>query len=229
MTELSADGANALWVLLGVGLASFGGAYRLLQPVVTLIHECGHAFIAFLAGRRLAGIRVWRDTSGETLSIGRSSGLGVSLTLMAGYPAPGVLGVVLLAGHRGGVELGVCAVLSVLAAGALLLLRNAYAFAVALVLGLGVCIGAYYGGTQILGPAMVVAGSYLAVAGLRGSYEQTTLRGAQHDAASLARLTWLPDAAWKGFFFLVALMTVIAAGWIIRPWMSALWNALRTA
>ena len=68
--------------------------YRLVRHLVTLVHEAGHALIAKISGRKLRGIRLHSDTSGLTLTRGRPSGLGMVATLLAGYPAPAVLGLV---------------------------------------------------------------------------------------------------------------------------------------
>ena len=66
--------------------------WRVARHVVTLVHEAGHALAALLTGRRLAGIRLHSDTSGLTTSVGRPSGPGMVLTAVAGYVAPGLLG-----------------------------------------------------------------------------------------------------------------------------------------
>jgi hypothetical protein len=46
-------------------------AWVVARNVVTIAHEGGHALVALLVGRRLAGIRLHSDTSGVTLSRGR--------------------------------------------------------------------------------------------------------------------------------------------------------------
>src|SRR5680860_891893 len=67
-------------------------AWRLSRHTITIVHEGGHAVSATLTGRRLGGIRLHSDTSGLTVSRGRPRGPGMVLTLLAGYPAPSVLG-----------------------------------------------------------------------------------------------------------------------------------------
>ncbi|MDT7621592.1 MAG: hypothetical protein QOF99_2493, partial [Pseudonocardiales bacterium] len=64
-----------------------GGLWRIARTVVTIAHEGGHAMIAVLTGRRLAGIRLHSDTSGVTVSVGRTTGPGMVLTALAGYLA----------------------------------------------------------------------------------------------------------------------------------------------
>jgi hypothetical protein len=100
--------APSLSVVLGLAVVA---ASLVLAPVawprsrhvVTLAHEGAHGLAAVLTGRRLAGIRLHSDTSGLTVSVGRSRGLGMVVTLAAGYVGPGVFGLgaafLLGAGH----------------------------------------------------------------------------------------------------------------------------------
>src|SRR5690625_386662 len=66
--------------------------YRVARHLATLLHEAGHALIGILVGRKLSGIRLHSDTSGLTLSRGKPTGPGMVFTLLAGYPAPAVVG-----------------------------------------------------------------------------------------------------------------------------------------
>src|SRR5690625_5409898 len=85
-----------MWVL-AVGVAAFvltwsPFGYRLVRHLATLLHEAGHALVAVLVGRKLRGIRLHSDTSGLTLSRGKPTGPGMVATLLAGYPAPALVG-----------------------------------------------------------------------------------------------------------------------------------------
>lgn len=73
-------------------LVVWNRSWRVLRHVVTIAHEGGHAAVAALTGRTLRGVRLHSDTSGLTVSSGRPTGVGVVLTLLAGYPAPALLG-----------------------------------------------------------------------------------------------------------------------------------------
>ena len=59
-------------------------AWHLTRNAITIAHEGGHALVSVLSGRRLEGIRLHSDTSGETVSRGRRSGPGMVLTAFAG-------------------------------------------------------------------------------------------------------------------------------------------------
>ena len=102
---------------------------------VTAIHEAGHAVVAAVVGRRLTGIRLHSDTSGVTVSRGRPRGPGMVATVLAGYPAPALVGLagalVLGQGYAAGLLWG----LVLLCALMLLLVRNLYGWWVLLVTG----------------------------------------------------------------------------------------------
>ena len=71
------------------------GIWRFFGLFVTFVHELGHAFAALTTGRVVKGISLNFDHSGQMNSFGR---VGFSATWSGfwGYPAPGVLGFVLI-------------------------------------------------------------------------------------------------------------------------------------
>src|SRR4051812_2948893 len=92
-----------LTALAGLLAVAFRPVWRVARNAGTIAHEGGPAPIAPLTRRKLRGIRLEFDTSGLTLSAGRPSGPGMMFTLLAGYLAPsliGVLGAWLLGGNR---------------------------------------------------------------------------------------------------------------------------------
>ena len=123
------DAGNAVALVTGlVSLLLVVGrrSWRLLRNAVTIAHEGGHALVALLSGRKLNGIRLHSDTSGLTVSTGKSTGPGMVLTLFAGYPAVSLLGLGgawLVTAGRTQLLLWVC--VGLLAA-MLLAVRNAY-------------------------------------------------------------------------------------------------------
>lgn len=190
-------------------------SWRLARNGITIAHEGGHALVAVLVGRRLSGIRLHSDTSGLTLSRGRPDGLGMALTLLAGYLAPSLLGlggVALLADGR--ITLLLWASLVLLFA-MLLMIRNLYGLLAVLVAG-----AAIFGVTAYTEPEVQAAFGYafvwfLLVGGVRPVGELQSLRwrgrAPQSDADQLARITWLPGLLWVGFFGLVNLAALAAA------------------
>jgi hypothetical protein len=213
-------GVIALTAVLAAVLVWAPRAWPLTRHVVTIAHEAAHGLVALLSGRRLHGIRLHSDTSGVTVSAGRTTGPGMILTTAAGYLGPGLLGLAaaaLLAHHR---ALGLLWALLMLLALVLIQVRNWFGlwsilFSAAVVFGV----------SWWLEPQMQSAFAYsltwflllaaprpvLELAGARRHNGSTT-----SDADQLARLTWLPAIVWVGFF-LVATVGALALGasWIV--------------
>jgi len=82
----------ALTAILAVALVWVPAAWGVTRHVVTIAHEAAHGFAALLSGRKLHGIRLHSDTSGLTVSAGRTKGAGMILTAASGYVGPGLLG-----------------------------------------------------------------------------------------------------------------------------------------
>ena len=83
---VAVSGVTALFIVLT------SDAWRLARNVITIAHEGGHALASVLSGRRLEGIRLHADTSGETYSRGRRTGPAAVITAAAGYLTPPLLG-----------------------------------------------------------------------------------------------------------------------------------------
>ena len=129
---VAASGAVALVVVL------YGPAWRLARNVITIAHEGGHALVSLLSGRRLDGIRLHADTSGETRSRGRPDGPGMVFTALAGYITPPLLGAGaawLLAAHH---VIALLWLLLLLLCATFLVIRNAYGVLAVLVTAAGV-------------------------------------------------------------------------------------------
>jgi hypothetical protein len=204
-----------LAAVLALGAVGWRPVWRWTRTVVTIAHEGGHALVAVLAGRGLTGIRLHPDTSGVTVSTGARRGPGLVLTFLAGYPAPSLLGLagaLLVAGGHVRVMLWIAVGLLAVT---LVLVRNGYG--VLAVLATGVVVG-YVAGWA---PARIQVGFaaalcwFLVLGGLRATRELRPRRGGTSDADMLARLTHVPGAVWRAFFWLVAGAAVVAAGWVL--------------
>jgi hypothetical protein len=144
--------ASAAVALLIVASPRF---WRWTRMAITIAHEGGHGLASLLSGRRLEGIRLHSDTSGETFTRGRGSGLGIVMTALAGYLTPPLLGAgaaELLAARR--VTLLLALVLVLLAV-TLLAIRNWYG-----VLSVLVTAGAVLAVTWLTGPLPRAAFAY---------------------------------------------------------------------
>lgn len=210
--------------------------WRLTRIAITIAHEGGHAAVSLATGRRLEGIRLHRDTSGETVSRGRRSGPGIMLTALAGYVTPPLLGAgaaALLAVHRVTLLL---ALLLVLLALTLLMVRNWYGALAVLLAG-----GALFAAIALAGPALRAAFAYavawfLLFGGLRPIAELARTRSrpvplppgrrlaggrpgaGTSDADQLAVLTGMPAGLWVALFALVAAGALLLGARLLVPW-----------
>lgn len=219
-----------VWVVAVSGLAALAvvldvRGWHLARNAITIAHEGGHALVSVLSGRRLEGIRLHSDTSGETVSRGRGSGPGMVLTALAGYVTPPLLGAgaaVLLAAHH--VTLLLWAFLVLLVA-CFLAMRNAYGVLVALVAG-----GAVFGVTAFASSLVQALFGYgtawfLLFGGLRPVVElarsrrrdRRRRRGQVSDADQLARLTGVPGGVWVCLFAVVAVLAMVVGARLLVP------------
>lgn len=209
--------ATALLALVAVASRRL---WPLTRTVVTIAHEGGHALIALLTGRRLAGVRVLRSTAGVTVSSGSRSGPGIVLTTAAGYPAPPLLGLGAAALLATGHLVSMLAISLAALAGLAIAIRNVYGMAAVLLTG--AAIGAVlWRGTPLAEAAFGYAMTwFLLFGGVRPVLElQRTRRrhrGGATDADQLAALTRLPGSLWVGAFGTVALAALaLSCLWLI--------------
>jgi hypothetical protein len=194
--------------------------WRSTRHVVTIAHEGAHGVVALAAGRRLSGIRLHSDTSGLTVSSGRPTGLGMVLTLLAGYTGPGLFGLgaaaVLASGHAVGLLWGLLGLLALL----LVQIRNWYGLWSVLVTGAVVFAATWWLPPDGQAAFAALATWFLLLAAPRTVLElhasRRRRRTPNSDADQLARLTRLPGLFWVGVFLLVDVgALVLGAGWLL--------------
>jgi len=213
--------AAALVALL---LVAHRGVWRYTRTVVTIAHEGGHALVAVLTGRRLAGIRLHSDTSGVTVSVGRLGGPGMVCTALAGYVAPSLLGLAAAVLVAAGQAPAVLWTALALLLGTLVYVRTLFGALAVLIVGTLVGLVTWYGAAGLRPAFGAALAWFLLFGGLRAVAELATARRrlARHprrvpesDADQLARLTGIPAAAWTLLFALVALAALGAGGWLL--------------
>lgn len=238
---IGAQSAPPGWVIavsaaVGLLIVVSPRLWRLTRIAITIAHESGHAVASLLSGRRLEGIRLHADTSGETLTRGRRSGPGIVITALAGYMTPPLLGAgaaALLAAHRVTLLLSLLLVLLV---GTLVMIRNWYGALAVLMTG-----GALFAVIWLAGPALRAAFAYavawfLLFGGVRPVVELSRTRtkavrlppgrrlaggrpgAVTSDADQLAVLTGVPGAVWVALFALVATAALLLGARLIVPW-----------
>jgi hypothetical protein len=213
-------GVIAMTAVLAVLLVWAPGAWPITRHVVTIAHEAAHGLVALLTGRKLHGIRLHSDTSGLTVSVGRTKGPGMILTTAAGYVGPALLGLAaasMLAHHR---AVGLLWALLILLALVLIQVRNWFGLWSVLV-----SAGVVFAVSWWLEPQIQSAFAYgltwfLLLAAPRPVLElqrqRRGSRGASSDADQLARLTRAPAIIWVGFFLLVTVGALALGGrWMV--------------
>ncbi|MBE1460064.1 hypothetical protein H4W79_004278 [Nocardiopsis terrae] len=196
-----------------------GPPWRVARNVVTIAHEGGHALVALLSGRQLTGIRLHSDTSGVTVSRGRPTGVGMILTVFAGYVAPSVIGLLGILMLMSGRITALLWLSIVVLAAMLLMIRNFYgALSV-------VFTGAVVFGVSWFTPHEVQAAFaylfiwFLLFAGVRPVLElqlQRVRNPSPHsDADQLARLTGLSGTFWVMVFLLVNVAVTALGVWML--------------
>jgi hypothetical protein len=214
-----------------------GWFWHLTRNAITIAHEGGHALVSLLAGRRLQGIRLHSDTSGETRSRGRPDGPGLVLTTMAGYLTPPLLGAgaaCLLAAHHVVLLLWL---LLVLLAATLLAIRNAYGALAVLVTAAAVVAVTWLATARVQAGFGYAVAWFLLLGGVRPVVELQRSRGRarryhraagpgrvmwqgrgpQSDADQLAGLTGVPGGVWVALFLLVAFAALALGAWLLVP------------
>ncbi|OLT19873.1 hypothetical protein BJF81_07515 [Ornithinimicrobium sp. CNJ-824] len=195
--------------------------YRLVRHLVTLLHEAGHAATGVLVGRRVHGIRLHADTSGLTLSRGRPRGPGVVLMLLAGYPAPalvGLAGAVLLSQ---GYAAGLLWALVLLCAVVLLLVRNVYGLLVVVATGALVALLSWTAEPWLLSWLATALVWVVVLAAPRSVVElqRQRRRGARGtDVDQLAALTGVPAVLWVAVLWAVTVACLGLTGWLLLRW-----------
>ncbi|MCW2636228.1 MAG: Peptidase M50B-like [Blastococcus sp.] len=194
--------------------------WRITRHVVTIAHEGAHGAVALAAGRRLSGIRLHSDTSGLTVSAGRPTGLGMVLTLFAGYTGPGIFGLgaaaLLAAGHA----IGLLWALLVLLALLLVQIRNWYGLWSVLATGAVVFAGTWWLPPEGQAAFAALATWFLLLAAPRTVLELQRSRrrrtAPDSDADQLARLTRVPGLFWVGVFLVVDVGALLLGGyWLL--------------
>ncbi|MFD6098782.1 M50 family metallopeptidase [Nocardiopsis flavescens] len=212
------------WIIIGAAVLALAAVllnpvWRVARNVVTIAHEGGHALVALLSGRQLTAIRLHSDTSGVTVSRGKPTGIGMILTVFAGYVASSVIGllgiVVLMTDH---ITALLWLSLVVLAA-MLLMIRNLYGVLSVVATGAVVFGISWFTPTEVQAAFAYLFIWFLLFAGVRPVFELQRQRIRQpsphSDADQLARLTGLPGTLWVVVFALVNLAVTGLGVWML--------------
>lgn len=225
MDLFAPQAAPAEWLVIATGVAALAVTvprriWLLARNAITIAHEGGHALVALAARRRLEAIRLHSDTSGVTVTRGRPTGLGVVLTLAAGYTAAPLLGLggaALLGAGRVAVLLWVATALLL---AMLVMVRNAYGILSVVLTGALFVLVSWLAAPDVQALFAYAVVWFLLLGGVRPVFELQSKRrhgGApDSDADQLARLTHVPAGVWLVFFHTVSLCCLIGgATWLL--------------
>jgi hypothetical protein len=217
-------GAPVLLVIVAALVAvAVDPLWRVLRLGVTLVHELGHAGVGMLSGRRFTGFVLRGDMSGHAVTVGPARGPGRVLTTWAGYPAPAIVGAVVVwlavRGWSAPVLTGILAVL-VMAA---LRVRSGLTALVVVVVAVGAGALWWAGPPQLQAQVVVGVGVVLIVGAWRHLGAVLTARNpAVSDPGVLARLTRVPRSLWNATF----VAALAAASWLAGATVLDAWGVL---
>ncbi|MFE1167563.1 M50 family metallopeptidase [Nocardiopsis sp. NPDC058789] len=212
------------WIIVTAAVVALaavllGPPWRVARNVVTIAHEGGHALVALLSGRQLTGIRLHSDTSGVTVSRGRPTGIGMILTVFAGYVAPSVIGLLGIMMLKAGYITALLWLSIVVLAAMLLMIRNFYGVLSIVVTGAVVFGVSWFTPDEVQGAFAYLFIWFLLFAGVRPVIELQSQRvrnpSPHSDADQLARLTGLPGTLWVGVFLLVNVAVTLLGVWLL--------------
>ena len=225
MTPVAGVPTGQLTIVLGCAAAALlvvliRSVWLLARNVVTIAHEGGHAFVALLVGRRLSGIQLHSDTSGVTVSRGRTHGPGMVATAMAGYITPSLIGLGFAALLVNSKVTALLWTTMVLLAVMLIKIRNAYGVVSIVVTGLIVFAISRFTSVAVQAGFAYFFTWFLLFAGIKPIFElqskRRRRRSPDSDADQLARLTGVPGLAWVFLFAIVAFGALaLSASWLV--------------
>ena len=213
------------WAILLVATAvaivvSIPAIWSKIRQAATIVHEMGHAAVGYIFGRKIEGISLHTDTSGVTTSRGKPYGIGFLLSVIAGYPAPSLLGLGMVwaaATNWSGAALTLWSLLMVIA---LWLCRNLVGLlSCALAVAASGAIW-WWGTPPIIANTVLAVGIFMVIAGFRCCIDLWRAHqrgeGESSDAGQASTLTFIiPATGWIIFFFAVATWAIFQSGVVL--------------
>jgi hypothetical protein len=195
------------------------GIWRFFGLFVTFVHELGHAFAALTTGRVVKGISLNFDHSGQMNSFGR---VGFSATWAGfwGYPAPGLLGLVLITSAVFGWAPLALSVGALVLLVALIFIRNLAGAVIAVVTAVAAQVIVVFLPLDWISVFVAALGTGLVIGSLKDLVKVIRVhtrrrRVQQSDAYILAQGSRLPAGAWLTLFALVIIVCALASARVL--------------
>jgi hypothetical protein len=173
-----------------------------------IAHEGAHAMAGRSMGRKVLGVKLNSDATGETATLGPGEGMGLIITAFAGYLGPSLFGLgaaSLIALGSTQLVLGVALILLIIM---LFLIRNFFGVISVLANAILLALFLYYGSAKM----QVIAAYGLSWLLLLSGVGHVVVHGSNAaDAASLRSITHIPRIVWS-VLWLVITVAALAAG-----------------
>lgn len=183
-----------------------------LRIAVTLVHELGHAIVGIAFGRRFTGFVVRGDMSGHAVTVGPARGAGRIATTWAGYPMPGLVGLLMVWAATTGYAAALLFACLVTLVIVLVFVRSAGTLATVAAAGVGIGALWWWRHDEVQALAVVTTGLVMLIGAWRHLGAPTSGGGRRDpgsDASVLRQLTGIPAIAWIGTFA----ASLVAATW----------------
>ena len=166
---------SATGIFGALGVAALATAvpalWRWTQLFSTFVHESGHAFVNLLIGRVVVAVEIFLKGGGCTTSVGKSGPLQI-LSTAAGYAAPPLVGLALVAALVHGASVSTLLLIALLLVVVILVLsRNVGAVVVVGTVIAALAILIHRAGPISQTIAVLIAAWFLLLAGLRNNIE----------------------------------------------------------
>lgn len=212
-------------ILLGIVVAAAAlsiprFSWRVFGLYVTFVHELGHAFAALMAGRRVHGLRISLDHSGQLRSSGRP-GFGQTWSGFWGYPAPAVVGLAMICSVWAGWAGAAMSVGALLLLVALIFLRNGAGILVAVLSAAVAQTLVMFTSQETVSWVVLTLGIALVVGSVRDWFKVAAVHTRRRhqlttsDAYILARSTHVPAGLWLTGFAAVIAISAACSAWLL--------------
>lgn len=192
---------------IALALVAVGPLWRIVRLGVTLVHELGHALVGLATGRKFTGFVLRADMSGHAVTRGKPRGLGLVATTWAGYPAPAILGALLVWSATRGWAAPVLTAALVILLISWVRVRSLLTALVMLAVSAGAAALWWAGDDDLQAQVLLAAGLVLLIGAWRHVGSVWRGRDTGSDPAVLARLTPVPRLLWLLSFAVVLAAT----------------------
>lgn len=237
LTPVAAPNQRLFLVLLLCSILAIAltPIWKITRNAITIAHEGGHALAALSSGRKLDYIQLHSDTSGVTVSSGKTRGFGFAFTCFSGYAAPSLIGLLCAWLTSAGYVTGALWILVLLLLLMLTRVRNGYGIMAVTISAVIVAVISWAASNDIRSSAAYVLSWFMLIGAIRPLIELQSMRfrgqAQGSDADQIGHATGIPAIIWILLWFIWTLVFLwIGAGWMTQAFggIDAVWRSLMT-